>query len=143
MDRLAGRSTWSLDELLDWVFCWELSVVRRIALTTDTSRSASVRHSRSVRWLGRLRSTKRSTVGARVRRFSSIKCSSAPARSSLYAAARDGDVTLRPGRGIMFGEQERALEVSSGYIAGQMKTPLGQVLVVPLIARLTTDWSCR
>jgi hypothetical protein len=87
--------------------------VPRIALINDVAVGTSADRNRSDRSVGQLRSDDTYERHATYKPLAFGEGRGAPARSSLCAAVRAGDVTLRPARAIMFRERERALRVSA------------------------------
>ena len=70
-----------------------------------------------------------------------VKLPGAPAKSPFYVVSSRCDVTLRPGRGIIVGERERALHVWNWGAAQRAKKPFIEVVAAPLIGLLTIGWS--
>ena len=86
--------------------------MRRIALIEDFEVGAPADRNRSDRSVGQLRSDDPGERRATYQPPAFGEGRGAPAGTSLCAAVSGSDVTLRPGRAIMFREQERALCVS-------------------------------
>jgi hypothetical protein len=97
--------------VIDWLL--REDEVLRIALIDNFAVSAPADRNRSDRSVEQLRSDDTCERRATYQPLAFGEGRGAPARSSLCAALRAGDVTLRPARAIMFRERERALRVSA------------------------------